>query len=199
MSNLVAASERRPVFMIVWAIILFVSSLFMPFVIVYLIHNSFFQSRDQWLFETPGSGYVTFMIGMVLIPIIMITHVIIQSKYNLKFMRWISLALISLSIPFFLLGSTHYYYIDNEGLHYNELKTFKKVDTYDWGSFKEVKQVYAEREEDSSIFMDHYEFITADGKLITIPYKASLRNVEGHILDKLKENNIKVTNNYPEN
>ena len=199
MSNLVAASERRPVFMIVWAIILFVSSFFMPYVIVFLIHNSFFQSRDQWLFEAPGSGYVTFMIGMILIPIVMITHVIIQSKYNLKFMRWISLALISLSIPFFLLGATHYYYIDNAGLHYNELKTFNKTDTYDWGSFKEVKQVYEERKDDSSVFLDHYEFIAADGKHITIPYKASLRNVEGHILDKLKEKNIKVTNNYPEN
>ncbi|RHW41571.1 hypothetical protein D1B31_07585 [Neobacillus notoginsengisoli] len=196
MSNLVSNTEKRPVLVVTWAIILFVSSFFMPYVIVFLIHNSFFQSREQWLFEAPGSGYLTFMIGMIWIPIVMILHVIIQSKYKVKYMRLISMALISLSIPFLLLGATHYYYIDNNGLHFNELKTFNKTSTYEWSSLKEVKQVYAERKEDGSVYFDHYEFITGDNKQIIIPYEVGLRNVEAHILEKLKENHVKVSDNY---
>ncbi|WP_059172498.1 hypothetical protein [Bacillus sp. FJAT-27445] len=197
MSNLMTKTEKSPAVMVVWAIILLISSFFMPFIIVFLIHNSFFQNREQWLFVAPGQGYITFMAGMVWIALVMFMHLFIQYRYELKFMKWITLVLLLFSIPVFMVGATNYYYFDDKGLHYNELKSFNHTDTYEWNSFKEVKQVHAVRTGDNAKYLESYEFITTSNKHFVVPYE-DFRGIESRVLEKLEKNQVKVTDNYYE-
>ncbi|WP_053365120.1 hypothetical protein [Bacillus sp. FJAT-27245] len=198
MGKVVLKNEKSPMLIVVWAIILFICSSFMPFIIVFMIQSYFFKSPNQWLYIAPGEGYITFMAGMFWISIVMFLYVFIQSKFHVKFIKWIALGLLTLSIPLFMFGSNHYYYFDETGLHYNELNSFNQTTTYDWASFKEVKQVYANRPTNNARYLDHYEFIMPDNRRIVIPYDSDLRRSEKRILVKLERSHVKVTDNYYE-
>ncbi|RDU36073.1 hypothetical protein DRW41_15930 [Neobacillus piezotolerans] len=198
MGTIILKNEKSPIMIVVWAIILFVSSSFIPFILVSIIHSSFFKNPNQWLFIAPGQGYVTFMAGMFWISFVLFLYVFIQYKYQMKFIRWIALALFSLSIPLFMFGSAHYYYFDENGLHYNELDSFNQTTVYDWSSFKEVKQVYANRPTNNARYLDSYQFIMPDNRHIVVPYGSDLRRNEKRILVKLERSQVKVTDNYYE-
>ncbi|WP_316570136.1 hypothetical protein [Neobacillus sp. YIM B06451] len=198
MEDVMLKTEKSPMLMVVWAIILFVCSSFMPFIIVSIIHSYLFKSPDQWLFIALGEGYITFMAGMFWVSIVMFLYVFIQYKYHVKFMKWIAFALFSISIPLFMFGSEHFYFFNENGLHYNDLNTFKQTTTYDWASMKEVKQVYANRATNNARYLDNYVFIMPDNRHIVIPYDSELRRNEKRILVKLERSQVKVTDNYYE-
>ncbi|CRK82700.1 hypothetical protein BN000_02644 [Neobacillus massiliamazoniensis] len=186
--------EKRMPIIFVSAIILFISSLFMPFVLVFLIQESVYHSKSYWFFETPTSAYITFMIGMVWIPIVLILHLIIQWKYELRLLKWITIFLICWSIPFFIYGISNYYYFDKKGLHYNHLESINQITTYEWENFKEVKEIYSRNK--GITYLTNYQFLTTDNKVITLPYDIKFKENQNRIIEKLKEHDIRVTSNY---
>ncbi|RHW39069.1 hypothetical protein D1B31_14000 [Neobacillus notoginsengisoli] len=193
MSNLAVKTEKGPL-VFVWAIILFISSLFMPIVFISWIQDLLFYSKSHWFFVAPQSAYVAFMIGMAWIPIVMIVYLIMNYKYELKFLKMFSLLIASLSIPVMIFSATTYYYFDDNGLHYNRLESFNQLETYEWESFKEVKKNYAKRQ--NTTYLKEYIFILKDDLEIAIPYEGDIRHNEYRLMDKLNENNVTITDNY---
>ncbi|CEG28800.1 hypothetical protein [Bacillus sp. B-jedd] len=193
MSNLAVQTERGPV-VFVWALILFVCSLFMPIVFISWIQDLFFFSKSHWFFIAPQSAFITFAIGMAWIPIVMVGYLIMKLKFDFKYLGLFSVLLASFSIPIFLFAATTYFYFDDTGLHYNRLETFNQVTTYDWDSFKEVKKHYAKRE--NIAYLKEYIFVMNDDLEIVIPYEGAMSQNEYRLLDKLTEQNVTVTDNY---
>lgn len=197
MSNLIVKTEKGPT-LLVWTIIMFLSSPISPFLLLGLIQDSIYHDRrSQWFFIAPPSAYIACLIGMVWIPIVLTLYLIIRNKYEIKKMKWVTLFLIFLSIPVLLGGITNYYYFDEKGVHYNSLNTLNEK-TNEWSSLQEVKKVYSKNEATNAIHLDEYQFITDDKKVITVPIRAEFKAYENLILAKLKENNVKVTDNFAE-
>ncbi|ETI67767.1 hypothetical protein [Neobacillus vireti] len=202
MSNLFTKTEKghteRGPALLISTIILFLSSFFTPFLLLGLVQDTLYHDRrSQWFFISPPSAYVACLIGMLWIPIVLTLHLIIQNKYEFKKMKWVTLLLILLSVPVLMGGITNYYYFDEKGVHYNSLNTLNEK-TNEWSKLQEVKIVYSKNESTNAIQLDEYQFITEDKKVITVPIRAEFKAYENLILAKLKENNVKVTDNYAE-
>ncbi|MCM3666187.1 hypothetical protein M3204_17345 [Mesobacillus subterraneus] len=193
MATLNIHTENTARILFVSAIILMFSSFFMPLVLVFFIQDYLYLSNEKWFYVTPPSAYVIFMIGMLWISITLLVHLFIQRKYELKHYKWITILLMSISIPFFMFGISNYYYLDNEGLHFNDEKTFNTIISYDWEDIKEAKEVFIKS--NGVTVMDHYRFITKDGDIIDLPYNSKVGNNKSRIVEKLKEHNVPVTNN----
>ncbi|OCA90418.1 hypothetical protein A8F94_00555 [Bacillus sp. FJAT-27225] len=192
MSTLATKTEKGPI-ILVGSIILFICSFFMPFVIVYLIQDTLIHFKSPWFYVTPPAAYITFMIGMAWIPTVMIVYLILNYKYEFKYLKVTSLFLAALCIPVFMYATAHYYYFDDKGLHYNHLESFNKISDYDWASMKEVNVIYGKQ---NTTYLMEYKFITKDDFELIIPYEGDFKNNEARILQKLKANNVKITDNY---
>lgn len=193
MSNLAVQTERGPV-IFVWALILFVCSLFMPIVFISWIQDLFFFSKSHWFFVAPQSAYITFAVGMAWIPIVMVAYLILKLKYASKFLSLFSVLVASISIPILMFAATTYFYFDDTGLHYNRLESFNQLRSYDWESFKEVKKHYEKKQ--NIAYLKEYIFVMNDDLEIVIPYEGAMRQNEYRLLDKLTEKNVTVTDNY---
>ena len=193
MAGLNINTEDSSKILLVSAIILLMSSFFLPLVLVYLIQDFLYLSNTQWFYDTPASAYVIFMIGMIWIPVLMFLHLFIEWKYEFRFLKWVTLSLMSLSIPFFMFGVSNYYYLDGEGLHFNDLETFNTITSYKWEDIEEANEVYTKS--NGVTVMDHYRFITKDGEVIDLSYNNKVSSNKFRILEKLKEHDVKVTNN----
>jgi uncharacterized protein YxjI len=90
-------------------------------------------------------------------------------------------------------GVSNYYYLDDKGIHINDVKTFNIVTSYEWKDFKGAKEVYTKSNNVS--VMDHYEFETKDGEIITLPANHKVNSYRQSILAKLEEHGIELTSN----
>jgi hypothetical protein len=64
--------------------ILFLSSLFMPFVFIFWLQDLLYHSKSHWVFIAPSTAYISFFIGMILIPTTLTIHLILNSKLKQK-------------------------------------------------------------------------------------------------------------------
>jgi len=117
------------------------------------------------------------------------------SKYESSIIKWVSSFFILWSIPLFVLGVSNYYYVDERCIHYNYLGSINET-AYEWNNFKEVKEIYSEKNGVSTI--EEYEFITNDHEVIVLPFNLEFKEARKNILNILEENGVKVTNNYGE-
>lgn len=189
-------SEKGTLLLVISAIIVLLSSLFMPFVLVFLLQDIFYHSKAHWFFERPASAYILFMGGMLWIAFILFLQLFVQWKFELKFFKWVSAALILLSIPFFMYGVSNYYYFDEQGLHHNPAETFNQIDVYEWADFTAVREVYGQT--NGVLNLEYYVFETKDKKDLTLPFNQGFAEYRNVILSKLEENKIKVINNLDE-
>ena len=178
---------------LVSAMIIMISSLFMPLVFVYFIQDYLYLSADKWFYVTPPSAYVIFMIGMLWIAVTLLLHLFLKWKFDWKGINWVSLLLVLGSIPFFMFGVSNYYYLDDRGMHFNEHKTFNTIDSYYWNNIKEAKEVFVKS--NGVTVIDHLTLITESGEVIELPYNTKVQNNKFKIMEKLQENNIPLTNN----
>ncbi|WP_423410157.1 hypothetical protein AABM38_09580 [Heyndrickxia sp. MSNUG] len=193
MARLTFNSESTSKILFVSAIIMLISSLFMPFVLVFIIQDYLYLSSEKWFYDTPATAYVLFIIGMLWIPIMMLIHLFIQWKFELRCYKWITILLMTLSIPFFMFGISNYYYLDDKGIHFNDVKTFNTITSYEWADFKNAKEVYTKS--NNVTVMDHYEFETKKGEIIDLPSNHKVSSYKLRILEKLEEHGIEITNN----
>lgn len=193
MARLTFDTESTSKILFVLAIILLISSLFMPFVLVFIIQDYLYLSSEKWFYDTPASAYVLFIIGMLWIPIMMLIHIFIQWKFELRYYKWITILLMTLSIPFFMFGISNYYYLDDKGIHFNDVNTFNTITSYEWADFKNAKEVYTKS--NNVTVMDHYEFETKKGEIIDLPSNHKVSSYKFRILEKLEEHGVEITNN----
>ncbi|RSD28835.1 hypothetical protein [Mesobacillus subterraneus] len=194
MGRLTINTEKTSHIILVSAIILLISSLFMPLVLVYLIQDYLYLSHDKWFYVTPPSAYIIFMMGMVWIAIVLLIHLIIKWKFDFRFSGWITLFLMLGSIPFFMFGVSNYYYMDEEGLHFNEEKSFNAIQSYKWEEIKKAEEIFVKNDNGTTV-LDQYRFTTMDGYVIDLPYDSKVQSNKFRILEKLQENKIPLTSN----
>ncbi|WNF24633.1 hypothetical protein [Mesobacillus jeotgali] len=193
MKRLSFNSENTSNLILVSAIIIMISSLFMPLVFVYFIQDYLYLSADKWFYVTPPSAYIIFMIGMLWVAVSLLLHLFLKWKFDWKSLKWVSLLLISGSIPFFMFGVSNYYYLDDKGMHFNEHKTFNTIDSYYWDDIKEAKEIFVKS--NGATVLDHLTLINKSGEVIELPYNTKVQNNKFKIMEKLQENNIPLTNN----
>lgn len=98
---------------------------------------------------------------------------------------WSTVIIILLTIPLFYLSLTNYYYLDEEGIHYNSLTSLKEKE-YKWDELKKVHVVYRNHQGTTGLL--EYMFEGVDGSIITIPYNDKLAEHKWRVEDKIEEN-----------
>ncbi|MHC0036380.1 hypothetical protein [Pseudoneobacillus sp. C159] len=172
-------------------IILFFSSFIMPIVSIYWFQDFFYHSKSHWIFIAPSSAYIIFFIGMILLPIAICLHLVIKSKFNWTWYGWITCLLFFCAIPFFYLGITNYYYLDEEGYHSNDLFSTQET-VYRWDEMKELKEVWVTKNGRSTI--NQYLVITVDQKEIDLSQAfVSKYSVKHKVYKTLESLGVEVT------
>ncbi|WLR57526.1 hypothetical protein LC048_12095 [Mesobacillus subterraneus] len=193
MARLSLNTENSSNVILVTAIILIISSLFMPLVFVYIIQDYLYLSVDKWFYDTPSSAYVIFMIGMLWIAVTLLLYLFFTWKFEWKGIKWISLLVMLGCVPFFMFGVSNYYYLDDQGMHFNDYKTFNTINSYYWEDVKEAKEIFVKN--NGVTVVDHLNLVTEAGEVIELPYNSKVQNNRFKIMEKLEENNIPLTNN----
>jgi hypothetical protein len=175
-------------------ITLFICSFFLPLFLIFILQDILFFSDEHWFFTAPPSAIYTFFIGLILIPI-SLTIYRLTLKFGKKFMKWITLSMILLSLPLFFLSVTNYYYMDDEGIHLNKLMSIQ-VTSYNWDDIKEVKEIYKMSMNEPTLV--EYEFIMKNNEMIKIPYRLDHRKISDNLINIIDQYKIKVTSNKDE-
>ncbi|GHI00953.1 hypothetical protein [Neobacillus kokaensis] len=187
------SAEENSVKLVAYTIILYISSFFVPFVIVASFQSVVYYSRSQWFFATPFSAYITFMAGMFYIAIVFTFFLIFRQKWEGgKFKSIISLLLL-ISIPVFYLSLTNYYYVDDKGVHYNSLISISEEE-YKWENVNTVHIIYRNHQGIVSNFQ--YKFQMMDGETITLPYDDKFSENIRRIEEKIQQYHIVVKDNF---
>ncbi|MBT2691608.1 hypothetical protein J7E32_01125 [Bacillus sp. ISL-55] len=193
MARLSFSTENSSNIILVTAIILIISSLFMPLVFVYIIQDYLYLSADKWFYDTPSSAYVIFMIGMQWIAVTLFLYLFFTWKFEWKGIKWITLLIMLGCVPFFMFGVSNYYYLDDQGMHFNDYNTFNTINSYHWEDIKEAKEIFVKS--NGVTIVDHLNLVTKAGEVIELPYNSKVQNNRFKIMEKLQENNIPLTNN----
>jgi hypothetical protein len=174
-------------------IILFISSLFMPFVFIFWLQDLLYHSKSHWIFLAPSSAYISFFIGVLLIPSALTIHLIIKSKSEQKWIGWLTGLLLVCSIPLFVLGVSNYYYLDDKGIHVNELMSLEETD-YRWDTMRELKEVWVL---DNGVSrLNEYIMITEDNTEIILSTAFREHHIKIKTYQKLEQHKVKITNNH---
>ncbi|CAM3726505.1 hypothetical protein [Mesobacillus thioparans] len=193
MAQLTFKSENTSNIILVSAIILIISSLFMPLVFVYFIQDYLYLTKDKWFYVTPPSAYILFMVGMLWLAVTLLLYLFVQWKFDWKGFKWLTILLMFGCIPFFMFSISNYYYLNDEGLHFNEAKSFNEIQSYGWKDLKEAKEIFVKTK--GVTVSDHYMFTTSDGNVIKLPNNSKVAFNKQRIMEKLEEYNIPLTNN----
>ena len=186
-------SEDNHVKLVAYTIILFISSLFVPFIAVASYQSVAYFSRAQWFFSTPFSAYLTFMGGMIYLVVILTVYLIFRQRWEGLWFKSIVIIMLIASIPAFLLSLTNYYYLDKDGIHYNKLTSLNEKE-YRWDQIAKVHIVYRNHQGTTGFYQ--YRFEMPDGSEITIPYNEKLAEHKWRVEKKIKENKIPVSDNF---
>ena len=193
MARLSFNTENSSNIILVTAIILMISSLFMPLVFVYYIQDYLYLTADKWFYVTPPSAYIIFMIGMLWIALTSFLYLFLKWKSDRKGFKWAALFVLLGSIPFFMFGVSNYYYLDDQGMHFNDYKTYNTINSYYWEDIKEAKEIFVKS--NGVTVVDHLNLVTKDGEVIELPYNSKVSNNKFRIMEKLQEYNVPLTNN----
>ncbi|MBT2680119.1 hypothetical protein J7E38_13980 [Bacillus sp. ISL-35] len=193
MAQLTFKSENTSNIILVSAIILIISSLFMPLVFVYFIQDYLYLTKDKWFYVTPPSAYILFMVGMLWLAVTLLLYLFVQWKFEWGGFKWLTILLMLGSVPFFMFSISNYYYLNDKGLHFNEASSFNEVVSYGWKDIKEAKEIFVKNK--GVTVSDHYLFTTNNGTVIELPNNSKVTYNKQRIMEKLQEFNIPLNNN----
>lgn len=187
------SSDERKVTMVAITIIMYISSFFVPFVIVASIHSMYFFKREYWFFETPASSYIAFMGGMLLSAVLFTLYLAAAWKWGSKNLGIALLALQIFTIPVYIGAVDNYYYATEEGIFFNKLAGYG-VKKYAWSDMESVHIVY--RHTKGSVRLDQYKFTNKDGEELVIPYTPGFAESQWRIDEVIKAYELQVSDNY---
>ncbi|WP_059170714.1 hypothetical protein [Bacillus sp. FJAT-27445] len=187
------SSDERKVILVACTIIMYISSFFVPVVIVASIHSTFYFKREYWFFETPSSAYLAFMAGMFLSAVLLTLYLIAAWKWENKKLGAGLIALQVFCVPLFVGSIDNYYFATDKGIFYNKLAGIGEK-KYAWKDMESVKLVY--RHSRGSVRFDSYSFISKSGETVSLPYTSKLREKQWLIEEMIKVNHLTVSDNY---
>jgi FlaA1/EpsC-like NDP-sugar epimerase len=186
-------SGEKHVKLAAYTIILYISSLFVPFVVVASYQSMVYYSKAQWYFTTPFSAYLAFMIAMLFIAIVLTVYLIFREKWKSSVIKAVFILMFIISISTFFLSLTNYYYVDENGIHYNGLYNLKQVD-YQWDHVAALHIVYRNHEGTTSYYQ--YKFEMKNGSEVTLPFDDKLESNRLRIQQVVDTYKIPVKDNF---
>jgi hypothetical protein len=187
------SADENQVKLVAYTIMLYISSLFVPFVVIAGYQSMAFTSKSQWFFTTPLSAYLVFMAGMIFIAAVFTVFLIFRQKWKGRVFRWIIICFVLLSIPSFILSMTNYYYFDDKGIHYNFITGLQEKE-YQWENVDTLHKVYRNHRGSTGYYQ--FKFEMKDGKMVTIPFNDKLSENQYRIEEKMQKHNIETKDNF---
>lgn len=184
--------DDQPPIILPITIILYISSLFMPFIFVFLLQGFFFFSRENWYFTAPFSAYLSFAAGIIVIAISLTIQLIVRARSNNRFVFIIVILGCLMSVPLFVAGTNNYYYLNDKGIHYHYLMKMDK-EVYSWDELSKVKEVYKVR--NGTTYLKELIFYTNDGRSVLIPNDNKYTENQWKITEKLEEYSVVIEGN----
>ncbi|MYL34414.1 hypothetical protein GLW08_12840 [Pontibacillus yanchengensis] len=197
MKEMIGNDTRKPM-KIMFIVMVFISSFILPFVFIIIFQDILFFSESQWFFNAPFLSYVLLIGGMMLLAILLSVDEFIKSKRNdrdLKTGPWMVFLSVALSSLCFVLGIFHYYYFDDEGLHFNQVTSLQELDVQ-WNEIDEVIQVTT-RENNMEVYKEHI-FITKDGLQLIIPHNYDFMMNRKKIITLAENNGARISEQFVE-
>jgi hypothetical protein len=137
-------TDSFSVYVIVTALIMLIAALPAGIFIINLMQQTLFIRETNLFFETPKSAFITFIITLMVVPIMMILLVIFKSKSEGRtssaVLAFISALTMAAFIAMSYLSVNNYYYMDQSGFHYNKLWKLKE-ESFSWEKLKSMTQV----------------------------------------------------------
>ena len=177
------------------SIIIFISSVFIPFIIITIIQDIFFRPEgDVWLFQAPVTSYYIVGIASVYISLVVGALAFIQAKFNYKtlFKTIItSLAMLPAIITIYF-ASSNYYYFTDEGI-FQRTGVSVGEEVYLWDNdFKEA--TFISKNINHSTKLYQVEFKTTSGAILTYDFNDELRSKRHMIKYRLEDAGIEIKN-----
>lgn len=169
------------------------SAIVLPFVLVFLLQDIFFHSKEHWFFNAPAMAYIVFGLGFLWILLVLSLYLWLRrwrEKRNLRTPAWMFMIIVCGCFIFFYLGVNHYYYFSEEGLYYSDLFV-TQGQHYSWTDIHEVHEVLEKSATGVQRFAETV-YVTATGKEISIPFNSDYIQNRSKILSKLNEHQIVV-------
>ena len=167
-------SEKVAPVLTATGIILIVSSLFMPIVIIFLLHDMLYFDPSLWFFTTPPSGYVLFGAGVLWLGIGFLVIAYLFSRAKKRILIPTAVVFVLGCIPFFILGTDTYYYADENGLSYNKPFTLNQTSEFEWTSLQKVTEVY-EKGSFEILSLIEYRFMNEKNEGVILPASDKVR------------------------
>ncbi|WP_079509260.1 hypothetical protein [Mesobacillus jeotgali] len=170
-------ADRAGSLLITAAVILFFAAVPMGIFIVSFVHQSFYLNKTHWFFDSPMSSYITMVAMFLIIPVFLIIIATYLFKTNESRKRNANVSIASLiTLVLMISGSwlslDNYYYMDESGLHYDELWKLDKS-VYSWNDITAMKQI---NKNDGGTLTPEKVIFTYGKEEIELPLSPKLRN-----------------------
>lgn len=179
-------SDHSPL-LIAIAVVSALSTIFVPYLFIFILQESIFYSKENWYIGTPWSAYFIFAGGLLWISLILTVYLILKNKLDIKIKKWIVTSLLLFSFVFFTLGVSNYYVFKKDGLYYNHILSVQETH-YGWDEFVEL--VYLYEEKNGITELNNIHLVTQDGKVINIRYDHKFRRNRLRVIMSLQKNDV---------
>ncbi|PWW30278.1 hypothetical protein DFO73_103160 [Cytobacillus oceanisediminis] len=172
------------------AIILILSAIFVPIFLLTPFQTYMYRPAGTWVFEAPKSAYLTFSFALVAIAIFMIAGVWLHSaeKFGKLGKTIIGIGLFS-SLATLILSFDYYHYIDETGVHYNQLFSLEERH-YEWSEIKQARQTV--KNEMGIMSDDKLIFTFKDGTTYSYLLNDNIRKARNATYFELEEHGVEL-------
>ncbi|GGD13025.1 hypothetical protein [Pontibacillus salipaludis] len=165
----------------------------LPLILVTILQDIFYFSRDHIYFEAPLSAYIWGGAAILSIPMLLVVD-LIAGKWNdrwgkkaLGILMTIGVVVFSLSM---LLSVRSYFYFDPNGLHVNGAWTLDEHNI-DWDHVEEV--VKKNEKKNGTLSLKEVDFVTKNGDVFTITNNKNWMDYQYTIYDYLEKADVTIT------
>ncbi len=183
-------------FQVTLIVISFLSSIFVPFIILYPIQEILFKPQSVWYFEAPFSAYVIFMAAILVTAIILLINVLSEPKTKMKNMLKLGITFTSLITVVIVIGLClfNYEYMNSQGIYKNKFFSLEE-EFIGWNEITEAKQIFVIK--DGITKDDKFYFTLQDGTIMEMDITGKVKKNKRNIRQYLKKNKVIIENVYP--
>jgi hypothetical protein len=202
MSSYTVTKKKRNMdsiqFQVTLIIISFLSSIFVPFIILYPVQEVLFKPETVWYFEAPFSAYVIFIVAILITSIILLVNVLSDPKTKFMIRMKLGIYLTSLITVVLIIGLClfNYEYMNPSGIYKNEFFSLEE-EFIGWNEIIEAKQIFVKKEGITKD--DKYYFTLRDGTVLEMDITSKVKKNKRYIRQFLNENGVTLENVYPTN
>lgn len=184
--------DNKAATIVAYNIILFISSFFIPFIIIYPIQEVVYVPESYWFFHTPQNAYFFMIAGLLSISIAIFIFVFLRSRLE-EYRKNVLRSLLGVSfIPGILvlfLSLNYYYYFNDNGIFKNDFLAINEK-TFLWSEVKEAKKTIVT--ESGTTKPVDYKFTYKDGETIIFEFTRKITYNRAKIEYMLAKNGIEV-------